>query len=203
MNTKKLLTQNSKMKATMKLHPGIRLYDFALPAIKTCPRAGECKRYCYAQQGRACFKKTKQAKEERYTASQASDFTWRMIDEILKCRATHIRIHSSGDFYDANYIFKWKSIICACSDVQFYAYTKSIDLIEPLKYWPDNVTFILSYGGVGDASIGNRRNARVFANLTDLLSAGYVDCGHDDLIALNSDNHNIGLVYHGIKKFNR
>ena len=46
----KLLTQNSKLKKTS-LITGKKTLDFALPAISTCPMAGKCKKYCYANKG--------------------------------------------------------------------------------------------------------------------------------------------------------
>ena len=51
-----LLTQNGKMKKTSK-EMGVRLYNFGITAYKsasgklTCPWAGDCVKYCYAQKG--------------------------------------------------------------------------------------------------------------------------------------------------------
>ena len=52
-----LLTQNSKLKKTSKA-VGLKVMNFGIPALvdpesgrRTCPFAGSCAKYCYAQKG--------------------------------------------------------------------------------------------------------------------------------------------------------
>ena len=49
-----------------------------------------------------------------------------MNEEIRKKKATHVRVHDSGDFYSPKYLNKWVDIATQNKDVIFYAYTKSI-----------------------------------------------------------------------------
>ena len=121
MATKKLLVRGNR-----KL--GKDIFAFNLPPITTCPGATEvCKSYCYAnrtvtQYGAALVA----ALNVRYTASKLPDFVKILSDEIT---ATHsiktLRIHVSGDFYDAAYIRSWEKIIQAFPSIVFYAYTRS------------------------------------------------------------------------------
>jgi hypothetical protein len=84
--------------------------------------------------------------------------------------------------------------------VKFYAYTKQVKMFKGLEL-PENFVVIFSYGGKQDALINPEtdRHAAVFKSLSDLLAAGYVDSSKDDSIAHMSENHRIGLVYHGGK----
>ena len=45
-----LTNSNKKIKKTAKLN-NVRLYEFNLPALITCPFADECKVFCYADKG--------------------------------------------------------------------------------------------------------------------------------------------------------
>ena len=50
-----LTNTNQKIKKTGKLN-GVRLYEFNLPAIDSCPFADDCKVYCYAHKGTYLYK---------------------------------------------------------------------------------------------------------------------------------------------------
>ncbi len=102
----KLLTQNSKLRKTSVV-TGRKTMDFALPAIKTCPFAGECKKYCYASKGAYRWRNVRAKHEANYRATLKHDFTVDMMEEIIMSEAQAIRIHSSGDFYSKIYYRKW------------------------------------------------------------------------------------------------
>ena len=59
-----------------------------------------------------------------------------MIKEIRrKGAAFTVRIHCSGDFYDADYVRKWIEIVRASPHTRFYAYTRSLrvpSIVPPL-----------------------------------------------------------------------
>lgn len=93
-----LLTQNSKLKKTS-LNNDKRVFNFGIPAQDTCLWAGECKKFCYASKGAYIWSNVKPAFQYRFEVSKTNDFITIMRGEIISKKATHIRIHDSGDFY--------------------------------------------------------------------------------------------------------
>lgn len=200
----KLFTKNSKILASGNSETVV--YNYGIPAQRTCPLAGTCKQGCYAAQGAYVWPVVKAAYEYRLAESLKED--WSAFDAELKRlvksakgKQVVIRIHDSGDFYSACYLRKWLALVSRFPDVVFYCYTKMVPLF---KRWPEplprNLTVIFSEGGLADRLINQDvdRHSRVFESLDALLAAGYVDTTVNDLNAL-SPNHKIGLVYHGAK----
>ncbi len=198
-----LLTQNAKMKKTSKEN-NTKIYNFSIPAYKTksgkitCPFAKDCIKYCYAQKGNYTrFPIIQDLMEKKYNITKQDNFILLMNEEIKKKKATHIRIHDSGDFYSVKYLNKWVDIAIQNTNIIFYAYTKSIKFfINGLKL-PKNLKIIFSEGSKNDNLINTARDrhARIFKDLTQLLSAGYIDASNNDLKAI-TDNKKVGLVYH-------
>ena len=202
-----LLTQNAKLKKTSKLNK-TKIFNFSIPAYKTksgkitCPFADSCVKYCYAQKGNYTrFPKIGQLMEEKYKISKTNNFIPLMNEEIQKKKATHIRIHDSGDFYSIAYLLKWVQIANDNKDVIFYAYTKSIPFFKGCINIPSNLKIIFSEGSKTDDLINTAkdRHARIFKDITTLLSAGYIDASNNDLKAIQ-DNKKVGLVYHQTKQ---
>ena len=205
MSTLPLLTQNSKLRKTSK-ELGKRVFNFGIPAFvdpdtgkRTCPFAGACAKFCYARKGAYIWSNVTPAFVRRYKATKQDDFVTVMAAEITKKRADYIRIHDSGDFYSPAYYAKWIEIAQALPDVRFYAYTKSLPIVEGVER-PENFDLIYSEGGTLDHQIktDTQRHSRIFDSLDALLSAGYVDTSKFDLFATKwfSNNHRIGLVMH-------
>jgi len=190
-----LLTQNSKLKKTSLMN-NQRVYNFGIPAQSTCLWAGECKAFCYASKGAYAWSNVKPAFERRLDCTKTNDFIPMMIGEILSKKATHIRIHDSGDFYSREYLHKWFKIMDSLPHVEFYAYSKSLPLFTNERL-PSNFTLIKSLGGKADDSIdmSKDRHARIFRSQTALELAGYVNASNDDLQAIGN-NPKIGLVIH-------
>lgn len=187
----KWLTQNSKLKKD-------GIWAFSLPPVKTCPFAGECRKYCYAQKGFYRMSTVKLGLQKRYLVSTTQNFA----DQInYECRGKKIvRIHASGDFYNEEYLRKWRMIALSNPNVLFYAYTKSVSLIKKVDkaYWPKNLRIIFSYGGLQDNLIdpANDRHCKIFETKVDLDAAGYVDVSESDLIAATTKSLKIGIVKH-------
>ena len=84
-----LITQNAKLKKTSKLI-GLRVFNFGIPAFedangkRTCPFAGSCAKFCYAQKGAYSWSNVKPAFQFRYLATKSNDFVDDMIAEIKK-----------------------------------------------------------------------------------------------------------------------
>jgi hypothetical protein len=202
MNTTKhynWLTRNGKMKKST----GTPIYNWGIPAIKCCPNAGICKKGCYANSGAYLFSNVSTVFDKRYELSLGVDFINTISAEITRRGIKKVRIHDSGDFYSLGYAVKWFLIAQKHRDVQFYAYTKMVKWFNNLMLVPVNLTIIYSYGGTEDNFINpdKHRHSRVFETVDQLLDNGYVDASNDDSVALNPDNHRIGLVYHGKKAY--
>jgi len=215
-----ILTQNAKMKKSSQ--NGIDVYNFGIPAflsetgLKTCPQAGACVSGCYARSGTYRFKNSINAYEERLKLTQNKSFIDIMSAEVnlkyLKSQAKGnkclIRIHDSGDFYSEKYAMDWFLIMEQNPNVSFYAYTKMVQMFEQLadlNFRQSNFRLIYSYGGKQDSQIDTNRHwhSKVFQNEIDLLNAGYTDATQDDLIAALGPNKRIGLIYHGVKGYNK
>ena len=198
-----LLTQNAKMKKTS-IKNNIKILNFSIPAYKTkagkstCPFAGGCQAYCYAQKGNYTrFPIVQELMEKKYLISKQDNFNTLMNAEIIKKKATHIRIHDSGDFYSIAYLLKWVDIANTNKDIIFYAYTKSIKFFKGAINIPKNLKIIFSEGSKTDDLINASfdRHARIFKTSEALLQAGYIDASSNDLNAIQ-ENKKVGLVYH-------
>ena len=126
-----LLTQNSKLKKTSKL-TGLRVFNFGIPAYKsasgklTCPFAGECVKFCYAQKGAYSWSNVKPAFEKRYELTKTDDFVNEMNKEIAKKKPDYVRVHDSGDYYSKAYLDKWIEIAIPVSYTHLTLPTKRI-----------------------------------------------------------------------------
>ena len=86
-----LITQNTKLKKTSKI-TGMRVYNFGIPAFqdeegkRTCPFAGACAKFCYAQKGAYVWSNVSPAFQFRYLATKCDSFVDKMTAEIVKKR---------------------------------------------------------------------------------------------------------------------
>lgn len=105
---------------------GEGVHAWSIPAVETCPgRSGLCSRVCYARSGRFRTRTMQSRLAENLAAARADDFAARVVAEVRR-RGVHVlRIHVSGDFYDAEYAQKWATIARRCPGTTFYAYTRS------------------------------------------------------------------------------
>lgn len=135
-------------------------YEFNLPAGHTCPFAKECKVLVDEVSGKFTFKhnsfKCYAAAAERFPLARKS--RWDNYKDILNgikieipTKATHIRIHASGDFFSQEYFDKWLNVIKENPNVTFWAFTKSIRYwIERLNKIPSNFILQASRGSFDD-----------------------------------------------------
>lgn len=202
------LSQNSKI-AKMS---GVKTFNWGIPAFesvtgfKTCPNAAACALGCYAKQGAYTFSNVASVFEKRLQLTfNGVEFIETIDAEIKRRKVQRLRVHDSGDFYSLQYTMNWFSIMRRNPDVQFYAYTKMISMFNMLKdQMPKNFNLIYSYGGTEDKLIdkASNRHSWVFQSIEQLHAAGYADASQDDSVALG-DNPRIGLVYHGVKGYNK
>ena len=194
-----LLSQNSKLKKD-------GIFNFTLPAYKsstgmiTCPSAKDCIVNCYARQGCYSFSNVRAKHEANLAASLRDDFGETMIAEIIERRCSIIRIHDAGDMYSREYWNKWRAIIEALPHVQFYSYTKEVEMFnveKSLGNIPSNFSVIYSFGGKNDVLINELTDKHAKCFLNEMPNS-YINASDSDLNAL-TDNINVGLLYHGTK----
>lgn len=179
------------------------IVSWGLPSVKTCPQADSCKRFCYGLQGHYLFQNSRMHREHNLRAALSSSFSRDMMQALKKTRASVVRIHDTGDFFNRQYALAWCRVAHFVPGKHFYAYTKSVQLwkdFDRAGLVPVNLTIIFSYGGKQDRLINPKldRHARVFNSIEELDRAGYTDCTKNDLLAL--ETLKVGLVYHGVKK---
>ena len=185
-----------------------RFVSFNIPRLKsadgqtTCPYAGICAKYCYADQGRMGMPMSKGVREDNLqklnamTKLQIAAAIEEDLDHMPS--VTHVRIHDSGDFFARWYYETWMGIARTFPDRLFYAYTKSIPFLK-WKDHPENFRVTQSVGGKRDKDIDMKRpHARVFVDHKDRKRAGYCDGNKSDLPAVLGQQK-IGLVYHGVR----
>ena len=183
---------------------GVRIFNFSIPAYKTksgkitCPFAADCVKFCYAQKGNYTrFPVVKESQEKKYLLTKEDNFVDLITAAIKRKKATHIRIHDSGDFYSINYLLKWVNIANDNPGVTFYAYTKSIQFFKGCINIPANMIIIFSEGSKKDEliNIAKDRHARIFQSIKELTGAGYIDASTNDLQAIQN-NKKVGLIFH-------
>lgn len=191
--------------------------SFNLPAVETCPGAGKCAKYCYADTGSFLrfYKTTMPPRVQNWLASQGDDFSDRAIQYLDEWKKTGkhpdsgkkfplkaIRIHDSGDFYSPKYIDHWIKIAKAHPDVMLYAYTKSHhpvlkQKLKELQQLP-NVNIVQSLGSKYDHLVNpDEPHAVVFESEDQMKQAGYADAMNSDLTAADKKNTKVGLYIHG------
>ena len=220
----KLRKTSGKVKAHLAEHGSLagftqrpkayRVVSFTLPAggyevdnksYITCPGADACLALCYARQGTFLFKGSKRVRIDNHQLLLTTHATHGLqgvidiLDEAVK-KVTKtvavIRLHDSGDFFKKWYVEAWVEVIKRHPNILFYAYTKSFPMFKGIDL-PSNFRVTYSFGGKWDNKIDGP-NSRIFPTLDDRIKAGYVDGNDSDMPAILGE-HNIGLVYHGVK----
>lgn len=163
---------------------GKAIFSFSIPAITTCPgKSGRCSRFCYAARGHFVFPANQSRQQSNLAMTQSPDFIRRMKRDLRKTGASVVRIHVAGDFYDADYIEKWRIIAKLSPRVTFFAYTRSwrVDaLVAPLTSLAavPNMRLWLSEDretGPAIAMVNARRASLVIDDLDALLVSPSAD----------------------------
>jgi len=170
--------------------------SFGLTAMKTCPFALLCKKYCYANKGAYKYSVVYKAQQRRFKATMQDNFEERIAAEIVAREIKYVRIHDSGDFYNKAYAKKWINIANRLSDIIFYAYTKSWIYFEGLEV-PANLLLIQSVGGRYEVD-KNKPHAVIYKTVEE-IPKDYVDCHKSDMELIKGylkGKKNFGLVFH-------
>lgn len=152
---RELLSQNKKMKKTSK-EGNKNVFNIGLPALRglavdestgeflivnTCPGAGSCMIDCYARKGGyVMYKDSSMSRSQRlnFLINDPVGFKDRLMTEIAAKKKTadkqgkilDIRWHDAGDFFSPEYMDMANDIANAFPDVEFYAYTKTADVMD-------------------------------------------------------------------------
>lgn len=181
---------------------------FNLPAGKTCPGAMFCKSFAVVDENGKrkiqdgphtefrCFAASAEAQYTQVFENRASNL--QMVVDAIKngiavdlihnsiqfhrTRNTKkVRIHESGDFFSGAYLDAWIEVALRNPDLQFYCYSKSLQLFYLLKL-PENFYMTASYGGKWDYMIDEGyfpRYSKVVLNDADADALG-LEVDHDD-----------------------
>jgi len=171
------------------------VYEFNLPAGHSCPYAKECKikvdketgkfdvtattYRCYAAPAER-FPGVRKSRWENFEAMKSGE------DIVLPKDATHVRIHSSGDFFSQAYFDKWLEVCRKNPTVKFWAFTKSVQFwVNRLGQIPENLTLQASRGSYQDdiAKKYNLKYAEVFSDIKDVPADLPIDV--DDTFAMS------------------
>ena len=158
-----------------KYYDGI-VYEWNLPSGFSCPFALEClvkvDRYTGKFDNRSNAYRCYSAMQERFPAVR--EHRWKNFDylrnggiPVLPKQAKAVRIHMSGDFYSQDYFDMWLGICKDHSQVEFWAYTKSLNYwVNRLDQIPENLTLTASMGGKHDNLIAlhNLKHVEIIKN---------------------------------------
>lgn len=117
-------------KGNAKLGKGI--YVWSLPAGITCPgKSNLCARLCYAMKHRFATGRYFWGVLQNWLIACTPFFVWWIIARLRALRCIVVRVHVSGDFFNATYVRQWITIAKALPDRSFYAYTRSWHAPDP------------------------------------------------------------------------
>lgn len=160
--------------------------------VKTCPNAGECKKFCYAAKGgyiQFPASSMGASRTVNFLMNDPDGFQAKLLSELKgaqakaakKGKTVVLRWHDSGDFLSEKYLYLAFDIAKQTPEIEHYAYTKQVPLVRKLEASkPDNFEFNFSFGGLHDASIdtAKEKHARVVpANLWKDLVTSKSDSG--------------------------
>lgn len=199
-----------------KLDKGIAVFN--LPSGHSCPFAKLClakanrktgklttgpdaEFRCYSASAEVFRPNVRESRWDNYDLLRECKTTEEMVDLIrasLPKYSSHIRLHSSGDFFNQAYFDAWCEVARQEPRKIIYAYTKS------LRYWvarlaviPENLILTASVGGQDDhlIDIHGLRSARVVYSEQEAADLG-LEIDHDDSHAM-VPGPDFALLIHG------
>lgn len=204
--------------------------------FNVCPEADACAKVCYARNGTYLFPQARAAHARNLELVRHNTGWWMvaMLHELgarrlrprgsprlallsrehlsaevaglLDCGAQAVRIHDSGDFFDADYLRAWLTIARQTPDVLFYAYTKAVAMLKAVgPEAPPNFLWCYSLGGKQDHLVDRERDrhADVFPDAAAIEAAGYYDQTRHDLLCVVGPSNRVGIPANNIPAFNR
>ena len=129
----------------------------------------------------------------------------KLIDSSIPSQARLIRVHTSGDFFNARYYNAFNAVARRNKSILFYAYTKRLQFLVDSLHGinppiPENFKYIASRGGKFDKYINGYpflQSATVVYSEQDAATKGLI-IDYDERQAITSDK-SFGLLIHGIQ----
>jgi Gene product 88 len=199
-----------------------RLYTISLKAGYSCPGASLCfARYdarakevidgkkarfrCFAASLEAVFKGFEANNQHNFDLMRAAKTEDAMF-EIMRASIASlknpgiIRVHVSGDYFNAAYFKAWMRAAAEFPHINFYSYTKSIHILnECVDLIPANFSITCSEGGKFDSLISDRfKTAKVVFSVEAAAVLG-MEIDHDDYHAAVG-KENFALLLHGSQR---
>lgn len=117
---------NSKTGRTGSVFKAVFVWN--LPSVVTCPGASSwCLVHCYNADPRTdVFPVDLWAENWWWALNDSTRLRARILGQIAEApKPCGVRIHSSGDFFSAEYVALWRSIVSEVRDTSFWTYTRS------------------------------------------------------------------------------
>lgn len=206
---------------------GRKIYSFDLLSGFTCPGAYDCKSKairtptgrkiqdsvntlfrCFSASQEVNYTNTYNLRRRNYDAvrklarggtAAGALAVFRALQSALPDDAGIIRFHVAGDFFSRAY---WLAVCMLAREnpgILFYAYTKSLRLVDFTEA-PENLVLTASVGGRYDAEISarNLRFSRVVFSVREAQELG-LEIDEDDSHAARPDlrSQSFGLLIHG------
>jgi hypothetical protein len=197
---------------------GRSIYTFSLPSGYTCPFAKDClakvnrltgkltdgphtQFRCFSASQEALFPSVRKSRWDNFEKVKNAIKNNTLVDLILNSipkKATIIRVHVAGDYYNQAYFNAWMEVAKRLPSVTFYAYTKSIGYwVHQLGNIPSNFKLNASYGGAQDSLI-EQYNLKSVKVVYSVEQAGDMVIDHDDTSAFMQDK-SFCLLLHGVQ----
>jgi hypothetical protein len=197
---------------------GKSIYTFSLPSGYTCPFAKDClakvnrltgkltdgphtQFRCFSASQEALFPSVRKSRWDNFEKVKNAIKNNTLVDLILNSipkKATIIRVHVAGDYYNQVYFNAWMEVAKRLPSVTFYAYTKSISYwVNQLGNIPSNFKLNASYGGKQDSLI-EQYNLKSVKVVYTVEQAGGMVIDHDDTSAFMQDK-SFALLLHGVQ----
>jgi len=223
MNLLKFSPANTKLRKIVEWFVGLKsdqIYSFSLPSGFSCPSALDCfakvPRHggklitksgtlyrCYSASAELVFKQTRNMVWHNFDMLKKLNHPMDManlIIESLPSACKIMRIHASGDFFNSTYFKAWVIVAYLKPNIQFYAYTKSLNYwVDNINIIPSNLKLIASRGGRFDNLIDehNLLNAQVVYSEKHAEKLNLV-IDYNEKQAITS-NKNFALLIHGVQ----
>ena len=194
---------------------GKQIFTFSIVSGYTCPFAKDClakvdrmtgkltdgpdtQFRCFSASQEALFPAVRKSRWENFEKIQNAIKNNNLVELILNSipkKATIIRVHVAGDFYNQTYFNAWMQVARNRPDIIFYAYTKSIGFwINQLDNIPNNFKLNASYGGKQDTLI-EQYNLKYAKVVFSVEQAGNLKIDHDDTSAYMRDESFCLLIH--------
>lgn len=194
---------------------------FSIPAGRTCPGARDCRSWvnslgriqdgphtifrCFAASDEVKYTNVHRSRVNNLNAiveaidtNTATDFITEQVTKARKRRTNKVRPHVSGDFFSADYLAAWVNTARLIPDLDFYCYTKSLNLFVPagkLIDLPSNFYVTASHGGMHEHLEHLFPRVAYVVNSVEEAEAMGLEIDHDESHCFG--NKSFCLLLHG------